>query len=180
MDNEAFAQAIRLAKSASTEVGHVNFLMNRPAEGVHVPVEELYLDVEKGIIGDRWLETAWLKLPDGSPDPRVQVSLTNVNVMRCFTGLEGEGVYRCGDNVYTDLNLCEQHLQVGAQLKIGAAIIEVSDVKNDACGKFSQRFGKEAFAVVRETEFSGLRLRGVFARILQSGKVVVHDSIMVL
>ena len=88
--------AVRLAQAAPIGQGRVNFLVNRPSEGVHTPVEDLYLDAETGILGDRWSRTAWLKLPDGRPDPRVQVSLTNTDVMRCFAGVSGEGVFRCG------------------------------------------------------------------------------------
>ncbi|MEN8661342.1 MAG: MOSC domain-containing protein [Lentimonas sp.] len=180
MVTEPYADAIRLALTAPIEKGQVDFLINRPSEGVHTQVDELYFDVEKGIIGDRWSETAWLKLLDGRSDPRVQVSLTNTSVIRCFTGESGEGVFRCGDNVYTNLNLSERALPIGAHLQIGEAVIEVSDVLNDACGKFSQRFGKEAFACVRSEENASLRLRGLFAKIVQSGSVRIDDQLVLI
>ncbi|MGJ8652368.1 MAG: MOSC domain-containing protein [Opitutaceae bacterium] len=180
MTPEPYVDAIRLAQAAPVGQGRVDFLINRPNEGVHTPVDELYFDVEKGILGDRWQQTAWLRLPDGRPDPRVQVSVTNTNVMRCFIGEHSEGVFSCGDNVYTNLNLSELTLPVGSRLQIGEAIIEVSDVVNDACGKFSQRFGKEAFACVRAAENAPLRLRGLFARIVQSGAVASGDIVALI
>jgi len=47
-----------------------DYLINRPSEGVHVPVDSLTLDREQGIIGDRWATTAWIKLTNGSTDPK--------------------------------------------------------------------------------------------------------------
>lgn len=175
--SDTYQQAVELAKAASTGVGRVEFLMNRPAVGEHVPVDALYLDVEHGIQGDRWECTAWLKTDAGRPDPRLQVSLTNTAVMRCFTGSEPDAHYRCGDNVYTDLNLTEAALAVGSRLQIGEAIIEVSDVVNDACGKFAQRFGADALQWVRRPEHLPLRLRGIFCQIRQSGWVRLGDRI---
>jgi MOSC domain-containing protein YiiM len=177
MNVEKHDLAAQLARAAPVGVGRVEFLMNRPSEGVHVPVDELYLDVDTGIRGDRWRDTAWLRLPDGQPDPRVQVSLTNTQVIRAFTGEAPESHFRCGDNFYVDLNLTEAALPVGALIEIGEAILEVSDVENDACGKFAQRFGAEAFQCVRQKKHLPLRLRGVFCAIRQSGKVQVGDLV---
>ncbi len=166
-----YVNAAELARAAPIGSGRVDFLINRPSEGVHQPVDELYLDPIEGIRGDRWRETAWLRLPDGSPDPRVQVSLTNTCVMQCFTGREQGDVFRCGDNIYTDLNLTEANLPVGSLLKIDEVVLEVSDVVNDACGKFAQRFGADAFKCVRTPEHLPLRLRGIFCRIISGGRI---------
>lgn len=177
MSPESQAAAVRLAQSAPTPLGRIDHCINRPSGGVHTPVDALYLDPVEGIRGDRWRETAWLRLPDGSPDPRVQVSLTNTRVMQCFTGAEPDAVFRCGDNLYTDLNLTEAHLPVGTRLQVGEAVIEVSDVVNDACGKFAQRFGAEAFQCVRRPENHSLRLRGIFCRVVESGWVRVGAAV---
>lgn len=176
-ENHTYAAAVELANQAPCRSGRVDYLINRPSEGVHVPVDSLTLDLERGIIGDRWATTAWMKLEDGSPDPRVQVSITNTKVMRCFTGVAEGEVFGCGDNLYVDFNLTEEHLCIGARLKIGSAVLEVSDVINDACGKFVQRFGAEAFKFIRAPENSPLRLRGIFCSIVESGEIRIGDGI---
>lgn len=51
------------------DCGQVVMLSNRPREGVHEPVESLHLCPHRGILGDRWAETAWLKTSDGAADP---------------------------------------------------------------------------------------------------------------
>lgn len=179
MKQGKYDSAIRLARSAVIGQGRVEHLINRPSEGVHVPVDALYLDVELGIRGARWYETAWLSLPGGGPDPRVQVSVTNTQVIRSFTGPDPESQFRCGDNMYVDLNLTQAALPVGAWIQVGEAVLQVSDVENDACGKFAQRFGAEAFRCVRRSEHAALRLRGIFCSIPHSGSVRVGDRIYV-
>ena len=172
-----FSKACEIARSAPREVGTIEHLINRPEEGVHVPVESLTLDAAEGIIGDRWKSTAWLRLDDGAPDPRVQVSMTNTRVMQCFTGDAPSAVYGCGDNLYVDFCLTEEALPVGTHLQMGDAILELSDEVNDACGKFVQRYGAEAFRFIRDADNMPLRLRGVFLRIHRSGTIQVGDTI---
>lgn len=175
-----FENAVDLARAAPARVGQVKSLINRPTEGVHEKVDELYLDPVLGIRGDRWMETAWIRRPDGSPDPRVQVSMTNRDVMHCFTGPEADSVFRCGDNIYTDLCLTENGLPVGSFIQIGESVVQVSDVINDACGKFVQRFGVEAFKFIRDPKNAPLRLRGIFCQIIEPGWVRIGDMLCVL
>ena len=88
-------------------------------------------------------------------------------------------VFRCGDNIYADLNLTGALLPVGSRLQIGEAVLEVSDVLNDACGKFAQRFGNEALQCVRQPRLRPLRLRGIFCRIIRAGEIRMDDRIVV-
>ncbi|MEM1223348.1 MAG: hypothetical protein AAGH40_11340 [Verrucomicrobiota bacterium] len=172
-----FSRAVQLAREAECEVGRVRSLITRPEEGRHLPVESLYLDAVTGIQEDRWSHTSWLKLPNGEPDPRVQVSMNNAHVMQLFTGPEPDSIFLCGDNLYVDFNLTESNLPAGSFLKVGTAILEVSDVVNDACGKFANRFGTEAFQFVRSPENIPYRLRGIFCSIRVSGHVKIDDEI---
>ena len=174
---QAYEDAVEFARCAPVAFGQVDLLINRPSEGVHVPVAQLTLDRAAGIVGDRWSTTAWKTLADGAPDPRIQVSLTNTKVMRCFTGPAPNAVHGCGDNLYVDFNLTEAQLPVGTRLKVGSAVLEVSDVVNDACGKFAQRFGADALKWVRSPENAPLRLRGIFCTIVASGQVSLGDRI---
>lgn len=174
-----FDDVLATARAASVGRGRIDYLINRPEEGVHDPVDALSLDSAAGIAGDRWAKTAWVRLPDGGPDPRVQVSLTNTAVMRCFAGDAADAVFRCGDNLYTDLSLLEAHLSVGSILEIGQVQLEVSDIPNDACPKFAQRFGEDALEFVRRKEHESFRLRGIFCSIRQGGTIRVGDLINV-
>ncbi|MEM8867415.1 MAG: hypothetical protein AAGC73_04025 [Verrucomicrobiota bacterium] len=174
---EDFQEAVDFANASNAELGRVVALMQRPSEGVHVPVERLYFDETGGIEGDRWRETAWLRLEDGSPDPRVQVSVTNAQVIQVFTGPEPDSIYGCGDNLYLDFNLTEANLVAGDFLLIGEVRLKLSDVINDACGKFSQRFGLKAFRMIREPANQSYHLRGRFCSIEKSGYISIGDAV---
>ena len=172
-----FEQAVIEARRAPAGIGALLHLVNRPSEGVHRRVAKLRFDFKQGIEGDRWRKTAWIRLPNGQPDPRVQVSLTNARVMTYFTKHYKEGIFGCGDNLYTDLSLTEGNLPVGSRLVVGSAVLQVSNVPNDAGGKFAQRFGQDAVDFIRKPENAPLRLRGVFCKIVTGGEAHEGDLI---
>ena len=177
MAARTFKQARAKALKSRKREGRVLHLINRPSEGIHTPVAKLVFDVDQGILGDRWSETAWMRLSDGRPDPRVQVSLTNAQVMACFADTHAEGVFACGDNLYTDLSLSETSLPVGCFISVGSAVLQVSDIPNDACTKFAQRFGAESLHFVRQPENAPLRLRGIFCQIVTGGEAAIGDLV---
>ena len=43
-----------------------------------------------------------------------------------------------------DLDLSVANLPVGQRLRIGSAVIEISDIPHNGCGKFRERYGEEA------------------------------------
>src|SRR4051794_19534610 len=67
--------------------GTLELIVARPVEGERFRPERAELTPEEGLVGDRWRKTSWVKLPDGSPDPVVQITLMNV---RCITLITGE------------------------------------------------------------------------------------------
>src|SRR5688572_12494898 len=66
--------------------------------------ESVHVSSENGVDGDRWRTSCWLTLPDGSPDPRVQVSLMNARILRLVAADE-ERMALAGDNLIVDLDL---------------------------------------------------------------------------
>ncbi len=173
-----FQDARSLAQTAEPKRGVLHQLMNRPKEGVHIPCDKLTLHPESGINGDRWINSAWLKASNGTPDPRIQVSLTNLAVMKCFASQANRPPFDCGDNLYTNLCLTEKNLPAGSLLQIGDVTLQVSDVENDACGKFATRFGSDAFKYIRTPKNHPLRLRGIFCQIIKAGTIRVNDTII--
>jgi MOSC domain-containing protein YiiM len=82
-----------------------------------------------------------------------------------------------GDQFFVDFDLSGDNLPPGTRLKLGQAIIEITEVPHRGCGKFSARFGVDALKFVNSEVGRELNLRGVNARIVESGVVRLDDPI---
>jgi len=150
----------------------------RPAYSEREFTEQLQLCPERGVIGDRWSKYTWIYLPDGSPDPRLQVCLMPLRVWQLVCKpLQAHGVLHPGDNLLADLDCSEENLPVGQQLQLGSAVIEVSDEFNNACSKWRKRYGSASVQWINRDHNRPLRLRGVLCRIVQPGFVKLSDRI---
>ena len=157
----------------------VNALNVRPGPAQREERTLIELDLVRGAIGDRWEYKTWLYLPDGKPDPRVQVALCNSPILALIQTATGVR-HHPGDTVFTDLDLSAHNLPVGSRLQIGPAILEISDVENDACAKFAAHYGSAVLQWIRLPQNRPLRLRGLFAKIIRGGQVHVGDPIVKL
>ncbi len=156
----------------------VDALNVRPGPDLREARDEILLDPVRGAVGDRWERKTWLYLPDGSPDPRVQVAVCNSAVLALMQ--EATGVnHHPGDTLFTELDLSEENLPAGSRLRVGEAVIEVSDVENDACAKFAAQYGEAVFRWIRLPENRARRLRGLFARVIVGGRVRCGDAVRV-
>ncbi|MFT3870834.1 MAG: hypothetical protein QM715_20465 [Nibricoccus sp.] len=160
-----------------TRTGRVESLNVRPGPaGEREAREKIQLDPARGAIGDRWERKTWLHLPDGRPDPRVQLALCNTSLLALMQQAAGTQ-HHPGDTLFTNLDLSVNHLPVGSRLRAGTAIIEISDVENDACAKFAAHYGDVIFQWIRRPDNRPLRLRGCFARVVECGVVSVGDLV---
>ncbi|MBY6059296.1 hypothetical protein [Leisingera daeponensis] len=154
----------------------IDSLCFRPGYCERLFPASLQLSAARGIEGERWLKAPWLKLPDGSPDPRIQVSILSKRVMDlCWR--DREGTVHPGDTIVADLDLTEANMPVGTRLQVGGAVVEVSDKFNTACAKWRDRYGAENLAWINHRPYRPLRLRGVLCRIVADGEVRASDRI---
>ena len=79
-----------------------------------------------------------------------------------------------GDQLYIDFELSEANLPNGARLALGRAIIEVTPVDHTGCKKFAERFGVDAVKFVSTPVGKELRLRGMYAKVVQPGPLPVR------
>lgn len=126
--------------------------------------------------GDHWAKGCWKSLPDGSPDPSVQLTIMN---SRCLDllAIEKSKWPLAGDNLIVDMDLGVENLKAGQKLSLGSAILEITDVPHTGCIKFSDRFGLEALKFVSTKKGKEMRLRGVYAQVIQDGEIRVGDRL---
>ncbi len=155
----------------------IDCLCLRPDRGTRAFPDHLTLSQSHGVIGDRWLTTAWLTLPDGRPDPRVQISILPQRVLD-LVWQDRENIVHPGDQIVADLDMSEENLPIGTLIRVGSAVLRVSDEPNYGCVKWKVRYGADALKWVES--HPKLRLRGVLCSIEQDGVVTLQDRLQVL
>jgi len=156
---------------APKDAAPVAQLCFRPDYGLRTFPERLVLTRAGGIPGERWAKAPWMRLADGAPDPRIQVSILPARIRDLVCGDR----LHPGDPVIADIDVTHANMPVGTLLQLGTAVVRVSDAFNDACVKWKVRYGVEAKEwVVAHPE---LRLRGILCSIEQDGEVRLGDVI---
>ncbi|MEM9851760.1 MAG: hypothetical protein AAF761_07160 [Pseudomonadota bacterium] len=148
----------------------IETLCFRPDYGQRHFPDELELTVDRGILGERWEKAAWLRLPDGAPDPRIQVSILQRRVLDLCWRNRATTPHP-GDTMIVDMNLGEENMPEGQRLAAGTAVLEVSTKFNNACPKWKARNGVQSLAWLNRRENLQHRFRGVLCKIVEDGVV---------
>ena len=160
---------LELVRSSPKDAGVLKLIVLRlPNEQRHTPPQAV-ISVTHGVEGDRWsLKT--------NANPLSQVSVMNARYLEAIAG-DAARMNLAGDNLVVDLDLCESNLPAGTRLRIGQAVIEVTDSPHTACGKFERRYGTAMRDLTNSPEGCALRLRGLYARVIHGGEVRLGDSV---
>lgn len=175
-DAASLAAALPHVLAAPRTDGPIRLLCARPKPNQRTFPESLTLTRATGVIDDFEARRPWLVLPDGSPDPRNQVSLMSARVLELVWRSRDPRLHP-GDNIVVDLDLSFANLPTGTLLQVGTAILRVSDEPNDGCAKWKVRCGKDAYAWVRAEATAKHRLRGLFCSVEQDGVVALGERI---
>jgi hypothetical protein len=172
---EAGLDAIR---QSPRDRGVVELIQRRPAVGEREPLDEGRLDAVEGLVGDTWIRRASKMTPNGSPHPRMQLTVMNARAAS-LVAVTRDRWALAGDQLFVDLYLILDNLPPGTLLEMGSAIIEVSEVPHTGCDQFVSRFGLDAMKFVNSPVGRRLNLRGINAVVMQGGTVRVGDRITV-
>jgi hypothetical protein len=156
--------------------GIVRLIVVRPQTDQRDVIEQAHFSPAAGVAGDNWQHDCWKRLADGRSDPDVQVAIMNARMIEVLAGDQTHWPL-AGDQLFVDFDLGTANLSPGDQLKVGDAILEITAEPHRGCRKFKQRFGEQALNYVNSAEGDRHRLRGVYAKIIEVGKVETGDAI---
>lgn len=156
--------------------GTLEMIVIRPATEQRELPETCELTPEDGIPRDRWARDCTRRLPDGQLNPDTQLTLMNVRVLSLLAGGR-ERWPLAGDNLIVDFDLSRDNLPTGQRVRLGEAVLEISEEPHNGCSKFSARFGPDALRWVNSPDGKLQRLRGVNASVVRAGRVRIGDRI---
>jgi hypothetical protein len=163
-----------IIRHSPPDEGVLSLIVRRPSVGEREVLTEGELDLTEGLVGDNWRTRGSSRTADGSSHPDMQLNIMNSRVVD-LVAQDKERWQLAGDQLYIDLDLSVDNLPVGTQLSLGTAVIQVTEQPHTGCQKFMARFGKDALAFVSTPLAKQLRLRGLNARVVQSGTIRVGD-----
>lgn len=151
-----------------TDNGVLNLICRRPREDEREVLETGELDIEKGLVGDDWLTD------DGNTE--TQIAIMNSRIAALLAQDENR-LKLAGDQLFIDLDLSDENLPHGTKLQIGSAILETTPQPHNGCKKFVERFGLDAMKFVNSPVGKQYHLRGIYAKVIQSGTIRQGDFV---
>ena len=161
-------------REAPREVGTLELIVVRPRVDEREVLEEAQLDPGVGVVGDHWLARG--RSGRRPANPKAQVTLMSARAAALVAG-DRERWPLAGDQLYVDLDLSDENVPPGTRLELGSAVLEVTDEPHTGCKKFTARFGLDAMAFVNSPVGRALNLRGINARVVESGTARVGDAV---
>ena len=156
--------------------GIVKGIVVRPEKKQRREVETAEVSFAGGMHGDHWAKGCWKSTEDGRPHPDVQICIMNA---RCI-GLiaqERSNWAPAGEILFIDMDLSPSNLPPSTRIKLGSAVLEITDTPHNGCALFIGRYGRDACTFVNTGEGKRLRLRGIYGRVVEDGRISVGDTV---
>ena len=176
LDREALEAGLDHVRAAPDDNGRLELICRRPEVEQREVVGEATLDAEVGLVGDCWLTRGSSSTPDGSANPLAQLTLMGARAAALVAGTD-ERRQLAGDQLFVDLDLSGANVPPGTRLRIGEAVVEITEIPHTGCGKFLKRFGVDASKFINSDVGRELNLRGVNARVIEGGTVRTGDAV---
>lgn len=162
--------------AAPKDEGALKAIMVRPQSEARQDVDSIHVSLAGGVEGDHWAKGCWMSTEDGKPHPDVQICIMNA---RCIDLIAGgrDNWAPAGDNLFIDMDLTPDNLPPGTRIAVGAAVLEITATPHNGCAKFIERYGRDACVFVNTGEGKRYRLRGIYGRVIQDGRVSVGDTV---
>jgi hypothetical protein len=161
-------------RQSPKDEGVLQLIVRRPQVDKREVLNEGELHLSEGLVGDSWIMRGSSRTSDGASHPDMQLNIMNARVIALVAG-DKDRWQLAGDQLYIDIDLSDENLPAGSRLALGTAVIEVSPQPHTGCQKFVSRFGREAVKFVNSAIGKELHLRGINAKVVQSGTIRVGD-----
>ena len=158
-------------RPAERDKGRVVLLVRRGDRGQREALDHADMTPESGMPGDAWGRQR-------RPSSDAQLTVMQANVAELIAN--GQPFLLFGDNVFLDLDLSAANIPPGTRIRAGSVTLEVTPMPHTGCRKFRERFGDAALRFVSKPELRDLNLRGVYMRVVESGRISVGDPVEVI
>lgn len=176
MTMEELEMGLDMIRQSPKNEGAIAMIVRRPQIDAREVLEEGELDLVEGLVGDNWKVRGSSRTFDGSAHPGMQLNIMNARVIALVAGEKSRWPL-AGDQLFVEMDLSAENVPPGTRLALGSAVIEVTDQAHTGCKKFAARFGLDALKLVNSHVGRQLQLRGVNARVVQSGVIRVGDLV---
>ena len=176
LTTENLVEGMEKIKRSPSDNGIVEMIVIRPQTDEREVLNQGVLDVKEGLVGDRWSKRDRSQSIDSPSNPDTQLTLINSRVVSLLAQ-QKERWSLAGDQFYVDLDLSTKNLPAGSRLAIGDGIIEITAEPHTGCQKFVERYGKDAMIFVNSAAGRRLNLRGIYAKVIQPGVILVGDVV---
>lgn len=163
-------------RRAPKDKGVLELIVSRPGVDERETLDHASLDLHEGLVGDSWKTRGSGRTKDGSAHPDMQINIMSSRAIS-LVAQSKERWSLAGDQLYFDLDLSAENLPHGTRLALGTAVLEVTAPPHTGCKKFVSRFGLDAMKFVNSELGRELRLRGLNAKVIQSGTIRVGDVV---
>lgn len=158
--------------------GRLDLIVCRPGEGARQLLDSAELTEADGLVEDSWRSRPSSSTPNGTPNPDKQLTLMNIRFASVIAGDPSRRAL-AGDQLLVDFDLSVDNTPPGTCLRIGTAVVELTDAPHLGCAKFRRRFGTAAMTAVSSQAGRHLRLRGANAKVVTGGTLSAGDLIVI-
>jgi hypothetical protein len=169
LSHAALDEGLSALPVAPKDVGKVALIVRRRPDGERETPNSVQLSPEQGIPGD-----GWSRRPPR--EPAAELAVMRRDVAELISN--GQSSTVCGDNLFVEMDISTGNLAIGARLRVGEAVVEVTPKPHNGCLKFKQRFGQAALEFVNRESTRDQNLRGIYWKVVEAGEVSVGASIV--